>query len=63
MYMISSNIQEFNKAKVEFETLSLTEKLDEILFPSIVASSSGIFLQPVLFAVKASVIETKKEIR
>ena len=27
------------------------------------ASSSGIFLQPVLFAVKASVIETKKEIR
>ena len=35
MYMISLNLQEFKQATVEFETISLTENLDDIFFPSI----------------------------
>ena len=41
MYMISANIQEFNKATVEFETISLTESLDDIFFPSIFIINSN----------------------
>ena len=41
MYMISANIQEFNKATVEFETISLTESLDGIFFPSIFVINSN----------------------
>ena len=41
LYMIFSNVHEFNEATVEFETKSLTESLDEIFFPSIFIINSN----------------------
>ena len=41
MYMISLNVQEFKEATIEFETISLTENLDEIFFPSIYVINSN----------------------
>ena len=41
LYMISLNVQEFKEATVEFETISLTESLDEIFFPSIFIINSN----------------------
>ena len=68
MYMISSNIQEFNKATVEFETLSLTENLDDIFFPSIFVINSNQQRKSYLMAMiqennLTEVLDVKKLIR